>query len=87
MITNIINYTRWNPSCEATPFASEKWPIQRGEINTFMFRFTLSSYIYRSLRPSQGTVNGGAVCKWPRCLWDVKHNQTNKQSTFLSSNS
>ena len=21
---------QWNPSCEATPFASEKWPFQRG---------------------------------------------------------
>ena len=33
-----------NPSCEATPFAPEKWPFKRGglssgvEINTFMFR-------------------------------------------------
>ena len=25
--------------------------------------------------PLQGTVNGGAVSKWPRCQWDVKHNQ------------
>ena len=39
---------QWNPSCEATPFASEKWPFKRGglssevEINSFMFRFTLS---------------------------------------------
>ena len=39
----------WNPSCEATPFAPEKWPFKRGglssgvEINTFMLRFTLSS--------------------------------------------
>ena len=31
--------------------------------------------IYRTSRPSQGTVNGGAVSKWPRCRWDVKHNQ------------
>ena len=29
----------------------------------------------RASRPSQGTVNGGAVSKWPRCRWDVKHNQ------------
>ena len=34
--------------------------------------------IYRASRPSQGTVNGGAVSKWPRCRWDVKHNQTNQ---------
>ena len=31
--------------------------------------------IYRASCPSQGTVNGGAVSKWPRCRWDVKHNQ------------
>ena len=39
-------------------------------------------------RPSQGTVNGGAISKWPRCRWDVKHNQPNNQlsfSPFLSS--
>ena len=30
-------------------------------------------------RPSQGTVNGGAVSKWPRCRWDVKHNQPTNQ--------
>ena len=41
-------YTQWNPSCEATPFALEKWPFKRGglssgvEINTFMIRFKLS---------------------------------------------
>ena len=40
---------QWNPSCEATPFALEKLPFKRGglssgvEINTFVFRFTLSS--------------------------------------------
>ena len=34
---------KWNPSCEATPFASEKWPFKRDDllsgvkINTFMF--------------------------------------------------
>ena len=33
--------------------------------------------IYRASRPSQGTVNGGAVSKWPRCWRDVKHKQTN----------
>ena len=27
--------------------------------------------IKRALRPSQGT---GAVSKWPRCRWDIKHN-------------
>ena len=40
---------RWIPSCEVTPFAPEMLPFKRGglssgvEINTFMFRFTLSS--------------------------------------------
>ena len=34
--------------------------------------------IYRASRPSQGTVNGGAVSKWPRCWRDVKHKQTNR---------
>ena len=29
----------------------------------------------KASRPSQGTVNGGAVFKWPRCRWDIKHNQ------------
>ena len=29
----------------------------------------------RASRPSQGTVNWGAVSKWPRCRWDAKHNQ------------
>ena len=28
--------------------------------------------IYRASRPSQGTVNGGAISKWPCCRWDVK---------------
>ena len=29
----------------------------------------------RASCPLQGTVNGGAVSKWPGCRWDVKHNQ------------
>ena len=47
------NGIQWNPSCEATPFASEKWPFKRGglssgvDINTFMFKFTLPSGLYR----------------------------------------
>ena len=53
---------QWNPSCEATPFASEKWPFKKGglssgvEINTFMFRFTLSSGLFRG---------GGLSSGWP----------------------
>ena len=38
---------QWDPSCEATPYASEKWPFKMGallsgvESKTFMFRFTI----------------------------------------------
>ena len=48
---------QWNPSCEATPFAPEKWPFKRGglssgvEINTFMFRLTVSSGPFQRWRP------------------------------------
>ena len=51
---------QWNPFCEATLFASEKWPFKRGglltgvEINTFMFRFTLSSGLSRGAGLSSG---------------------------------
>ena len=37
--------------------------------------------ISRASRPSQGTVNRGAISKWPRCWWDVKHNQPTNQPT------
>ena len=30
--------------------------------------------------PPQGTVNGGAASKWPRCRWDIKHN---RRTTFF----
>ena len=55
-------FLSWNPSCEATPFEPEKWPFKRGglspgvEINTFMFRFTLSSGLSRG---------GGLLSGWP----------------------
>ena len=40
----------------------------------------------RASHPSQGTVNGGAVAKWPRCRWNVKHNQpTNHWGTVTHS--
>ena len=51
---------QWNPSCEVTPFVPEKWPFKRGgllsgvEINTFMFRFTLSSGLSRGVGLSSG---------------------------------
>ena len=51
---------QWNPSCEATPFAQEKWPFKRGglssgvEINTSMFRFTLSNGLSRGVALSSG---------------------------------
>ena len=60
MHVNYINDIQWNPSCEATPFASEKWPFKRGglssgvEINTFMFRFTLASGLSRGVGLSSG---------------------------------
>ena len=34
----------------------------------------------RASRPSQGTVNGGAISKCPRCRWDIKHNQPTNQN-------
>ena len=55
-------HIQWNPSCEATPFEPEKWPFKRGgllsgvEINTFMFRFTLSRGLSRG---------GGLSSGWP----------------------
>ena len=58
-------YIQWNPSCEATPFAPEKWSFKRGgllpgvEINTFMFRFTLSSDLSR-----RGGLSSGWPLKW-----------------------
>ena len=51
---------QWNPSCEATPFAPEKWPFKRGgllsgvEIYIFMFRFTVSSGLSRGAGLSSG---------------------------------
>ena len=30
----------------------------------------------------QGTVNVGAVSRWPCCRWDVKHNQPSNQQTL-----
>ena len=51
---------QWNPSCEATPFALEKWPFKRGglssgvEINTYMFRFTVSIGLSRGVCLSSG---------------------------------
>ena len=30
----------------------------------------------RASRTSKGTVNRGAIFKWPRCQWDVKHNKS-----------
>ena len=55
---------QWNPSCEATPYVSEKWPYKRGglssgvKINTFMFRFTLSSGLSRGSDETRGISTG-----------------------------
>ena len=67
---------QWNPSCEANPFASQKWPFKRGgllsgvKINTFMFRYTLSSGLSRGGSLSSGwplkrgsTVDAGQGCR------------------------
>ena len=55
-------YIQWNPSCEATHFASEKWPFKKGGlssgvgINSFLFRYTLPSGLSRG---------GGLSSGWP----------------------
>ena len=60
LLTRVFIEIQWNPSCEATPFAHKKWPFKRGglssgvEINTFMFRFTLSSGLSRGGSLSSG---------------------------------
>ena len=41
--------------------------------------------INRASCPLQGTVNGGAVSRWPHCRWDVKHNQPTKDPLVLVS--
>ena len=46
------------------------------------FDSRLDQCMYGASRPPQGTVNGGAVSKWPRCWWDVKHKQTNKDYLY-----
>ena len=52
-LTYLLKQVQRNPSCEATPFTPEKWPFKRGglssgvEIDTFMFKFTLSSGLSR----------------------------------------
>ena len=67
-IAPIIKYdftTQWNPSCKATPFAAEMWHFKRGglssgvEINTFMFRFTVSSDLSKGLASQQGCLTKG----------------------------
>ena len=56
----MLYIVQWNPSCEATPFASEKWPLKRVglssgvEIKTFMFRFALKSGLSRGCGLSSG---------------------------------
>ena len=57
---------QWNPSCEATLFAPEKWPFKRGglssgvEINAIMFRFTLSRGLSEGVTSRQGGLSKGA---------------------------
>ena len=62
-----------------------KAPIERTRIphmelvehsgNVMGFNSRSERCIHRATRPSQGTVNGGAVSKWPRCRWNAKHNK------------
>ena len=60
ILATINILVQWNPSCNATPFASEKWPFKRGgllsgvEINTFMYIFTLPSGFSREGGLSKG---------------------------------
>ena len=75
--TIIRKIKQWNPSFEATTFASEKWPFKRGglssgvEINTFMFRFTLSSGLSRGVGLSSGCTlrRGSTVLDFEIHLW------------------
>ena len=57
-MVNWFLFVELNPSCEATPFALEKWPFKKGGlssgVNTFMFRFTLSSGLSRGGGLSKG---------------------------------
>ena len=71
---------QWNPSCEATPFAPEKWPFKRVghspgvEINTFMFRFTLPIGLSRGVGLSSGwpLKRDSTVYKGDKCLLLIK---------------
>ena len=55
----------WYPSCKATHFVAEIWPFKRGglssgvRINTFMFRFTLSSSLFRRVGSQEGGLSKG----------------------------
>ena len=74
---------QWNPSCQATPFSPEKWPFKRGglssevEINTFMFRFTLSSGLSRG---------GGLTSGWPLKRGSTVHTQSPQQPHTFTQN-
>ena len=80
-----LMHVQWNPSCEATPFASEKWPFKRGgllsgvEINTFMFRFTLSSGLSRG-----SGLSSGRPLKRGSTVTDSKHFAQCTLTDFLS---
>ena len=55
------SYIERNPSCEATPFAPEMWPIKRCgpssgvEINAFIFRLTLLSGLSSGVASQKGS--------------------------------
>ena len=77
----------WNPSCEATPFAPEKWPFKMGglssgvEINTFMFRFTLSRGLSRGVASQKGGLSKGV----PLC--SLREEDTIRKVPLVGANS
>ena len=74
---------QWNPSCEAIPFTQEKWPFKRGGlssgvvINTFMFKFTLSSSLSRG-----GDLSSGWPLKRGSTVYSCRGPCGNKEICF-----
>ena len=82
-ITPALSLSHYIVSAYSNSIANRCWPIINPSSLSWNglpcdgpgFNSRSERCIYRASRPSQGTVNGGAVSKWPRCRWDVKHNQ------------
>ena len=85
---NTYMMVQWNPSCEATPFASEEWPFKRVglssgvEINTFMFRFTLSSGLSKGVASHQGGLSKG-VSLYTKIILTTKCHILNDFNSYL----